>query len=81
MGKIPDSGIILICISGAGFGVLLGYAIFRFFMDPTAGIKDFPQEQKDYMREVRRRNKGWNYFEAAAADKQSNRYTESTVDY
>jgi hypothetical protein len=80
MAEIPESLVILIVIAGAAFSVLLGYAMFRFFVSTEEqGIRDMPNEQKEYMREVRRRNKGWNYFEART-DRRDRRYTESTVE-
>lgn len=80
MGEIAKEWIILIVILGAAFSVLLGFALFRFFVkDNTDGIRDMSNEQKDYLRQVRVRNKGWNYFEARS-DHYGKGYTESTVD-
>lgn len=80
MAKIANSWIILIVILGAAFSVLLGFALFRFFVkDSNDGIRDMSNEQMEYLRQVRRRNKGFNYSEARSGH-YDKRYTESTVD-
>jgi protein-S-isoprenylcysteine O-methyltransferase Ste14 len=80
MGGIPQQGVILIAISGAAFSVLVGYAIFRFWIQQREeGIRDMSNEQKDYMREVRMRNKGLNYSESHP-DRSHRRYTETSQD-
>lgn len=80
MGEISQSAVIVICIAGAAFAVLLGYAVFRFFTNnDRQGPEDMSNDQKDYMREVRRRNKGLNDFETRA-DKYDRRNNESTME-
>jgi hypothetical protein len=65
MSQIPNQAVVLLVVVGAGFAVLCAYAIFRFWIDPNAhGIRDMSNEQQAYMREVRLRNKGLNYFES-----------------
>ncbi|KXS99550.1 hypothetical protein AC578_4270 [Pseudocercospora eumusae] len=56
-----DHVVILLCLLGAGAALLLGYAIFRYFM-PSAGRNDIERPGPDgmtqvqYMRTVRLRN-------------------------
>ena len=64
MGGLTHQETVLVCIFGAGFGVLIGYAMFRFRQPKKDEIKDIGSEQAVYMREVRLRNKGMNHFEA-----------------
>lgn len=79
MAEIAKEWMILIIIVGAAFSVLLGYALFRYFVpDNKDGIRDISNEQKEYMRQVRRKNQGLNYFEARA-NHDDRRYTESTI--
>ena len=78
--KIPRSLIILLVILGAAFSVLCGYAFFRFFVNnDKQGLEDIPNEQREYMRDVRRRNKGINYFEARAG-RHERRYAETPIE-
>jgi hypothetical protein len=80
MPAIANEWMILIIIAGAAFSVLLGYALFRFFVpQEEGGIKDFSNEQKEYMRQVRRGNMGLNHFEAREARHERQRYTESSM--
>ena len=80
MGELSREWIIVIVIISAAFSVLLLFAGTRLFIRRSEeGVKDLSNEQKDYQREVRMRNKGLNYFDARN-DRHSSRHTDMTMD-
>jgi hypothetical protein len=67
---ISKEGIILICIVSAAASVVLGYAVHRLFFKFTGDENKFDkpsEEQHQYMREVRERNRMLAYMDARAA--------------
>lgn len=56
--------VVLICIISAGFTVLCGWAMTRFFFTTVEPPIAPSAEQAAYMRETRLRNQALNHFEA-----------------
>lgn len=57
-GNLPTGAIIVFVLLAAGFAVLVGYSITRFYFrqDYVYGQRSYGYEQARYMRAVRQRN-------------------------
>jgi hypothetical protein len=73
MAGLSDSVIIVIAILVAGFVVICGAVVTKFMWqgngDTEISFNQRSNEQENYMREVRTRNRAFNHFEARFADR------------
>ncbi|PVH96713.1 hypothetical protein DM02DRAFT_106657 [Periconia macrospinosa] len=73
---LPPFVVILLCLVGALFGLLVAYGIARFFFDVTQPSLEPSASQHDYMRDVRARNLNSLMAEGHAARYASTRYDD-----
>jgi len=62
---LSNGVVIILCILGAGFVVICGAAVTKFyFVQKEETFNSYDNDQASYMREVRMRNRADNQFES-----------------